>query len=88
MVSPLPPLPLSPIPPSLPTPPLSPTPPPPPLSPTPGLNLLTNKVRGMVSGEVVSWSLSQKRRFGIHLLRKALEVYCIDTPHQIYLHEL
>ena len=50
----------------------------------PGLDTLTNVVRGQPHGDVVQWSPSRKRHFGVYLLHKALRAYLIDPPQQIY----
>ena len=55
-----------------------------PPSPSPGLDMLTNVVRGQPHGDVVQWSPSRKRHFGVYLLHKALRAYLIDPPQQIY----
>lgn len=54
------------------------------LPPSPGLDMLTNVVRGQPHGDVVQWSPSRKRHFGVYLLHKALRAYLIDPPQQIY----
>ena len=49
-----------------------------------GLENLTNVVKGHYHGAIMEWSLTLKRRFGIHLLYRAYQMFLLDIPQQLF----
>lgn len=56
--------------------------------PPAGLDMLTNIQRGHVYGEVCGWRMCKRRKLGVHLLHKAFRAYLLDTPQEVFQHDL
>ncbi|XP_067872175.1 ankyrin repeat and LEM domain-containing protein 1 [Heterodontus francisci] len=48
-----------------------------------GLQMLTNKKRGDYYGVAATWSLKRRRRLGIHMLRRALQIFLAEGERQL-----
>ena len=53
-----------------------------------GLSVLTNVLKGHAEEPVAKWAPNRKRLFGIHLLRRALNVFVADAPREIFHNDL
>ena len=48
-----------------------------------GLTRLTNLKKGDFYGQAASWKTKKKRQLGIHLLKKALQIFLVEGERQI-----
>lgn len=48
-----------------------------------GLTRLTNLKKGDYYGQAASWKVKKKRQLGIHLLKKALQIFLVEGEKQI-----
>ncbi|XP_069779334.1 uncharacterized protein [Narcine bancroftii] len=48
-----------------------------------GLQMLTNKKRGDYYGVVGTWPLRRRRRLGVHMLKRAMEIFLVEGERQL-----
>ncbi|MEE6487966.1 hypothetical protein FKM82_015097 [Ascaphus truei] len=48
-----------------------------------GLKMLTNQKKGVYYGQALSWSPARRRRLGVHMLHRALQIFLAEGERQL-----